>query len=67
MNVSLTLTYWFTPSCALMVEPVVQERRVGSIKGASVTRHGSKGDPALLIEQEDGDGVLKLASEVRKA
>ena len=34
------------------------------LKGAEVTRRGSKGDPALLIEQEDGDEVLKLSSEV---
>jgi hypothetical protein len=34
------------------------------IKGSEITRKGSKEDPALLIEQEDGDLVLKLASEV---
>ena len=37
------------------------------LKGASITRNGSKDDPALYIEQDDGDGVLKLASEVEKA
>ncbi len=35
------------------------------IKGAEVTRKGSKDDLVLLIEQEDGDEVLKLASEVK--
>ena len=34
------------------------------LQGSEVTRKGSKDDPALLIEQEDGDEVLKLASEV---
>lgn len=34
------------------------------IKGNEVTRNGSKDDKALLIEQEDGDQVLKLESEV---
>ena len=37
MNVSLTLTYWLTPSWASMVLPVVQESSMGSIRGASVT------------------------------
>lgn len=37
------------------------------IKGSEVTRNGSSDDPALYIKQDDGDAVLKLASEVRKA
>ena len=37
------------------------------LKGSEVTRKGSKDDKALLIEQEDGDEVLKLQSEVEKA
>jgi hypothetical protein len=36
-----------------------------SIKGTDVTRNGSDDDPALFIEQDDGDEVLKLSSEVR--
>ncbi len=36
------------------------------LKGSAVTRNGSKDDPALYIEQADGDGVLKLSSEVSK-
>ena len=44
------------------------ERKVTrKLKGSEVTRNGSKDDPALYIEQEDGDGVLKLASEVKTA
>ncbi len=35
-----------------------------TIKGSEVTRNGEKGNKALLIEQEDGDKVLKLESEV---
>jgi Hypervirulence associated proteins TUDOR domain len=34
------------------------------IKGKEITRHGSKENPAYLIEQEDGDLVLKLNSEL---
>ena len=37
------------------------------IKGNEVTRHGEEGDKALLIEQDNGDKVLKLESEVERA
>ena len=35
-----------------------------TIKSTEVTRDGSDDDKALLIEQDDGDQVLKLESEV---
>ncbi len=38
-----------------------------TIKGSKITRKGDKENKALLIEQEDGDQVLKLESEVEKA
>jgi hypothetical protein len=38
------------------------ERR---INGSHITRNGSPDDPALVIEQDDGQKVLKLKSEVR--
>ncbi|SFH78593.1 hypervirulence associated TUDOR domain-containing protein [Halpernia frigidisoli] len=38
-----------------------------TIKGSKITRKGEKDNKALLIEQEDGDKVLKLESEVEKA
>lgn len=38
-----------------------------TIKGSKVTRQGKEGDKALVIEQEDGDKVLKLESEVERA
>ncbi len=37
-----------------------------TIKGSKIKRNGSKEDPALVIEQEDKDLVLKLESEVEK-
>ncbi|MCT2558506.1 DUF2945 domain-containing protein [Tsuneonella sp. YG55] len=41
------------------------ERRVErTIDGTEVVRNGSADDPAYLIEQEDGDRVLKLGSEL---
>ena len=38
-----------------------------TIKGAAVTKHASKDNPAFLIEQDDGDQVLKLRSELLTA
>lgn len=38
-----------------------------TLKGSEVTRKGSEDDPAYLIEQEDGDEVLKLGSELSAA
>ncbi len=36
-------------------------------KGSKIKRKASKSDPAYLIEQDDGDKVLKSHSEVKKA
>ena len=38
-----------------------------TIKGAEVTRDASDDNPAYLIEQEDGDRVLKSHSELEQA
>jgi hypothetical protein len=38
-----------------------------TIKGTEVTREASQKEPAYLIEQEDGDKVLKSRSELEKA
>jgi hypothetical protein len=41
------------------------DRRVQrTLKGAKIVRNGSKDNPAYLIEQGDGDKVLKLGSEL---
>ena len=37
-----------------------------TLKGTEVTRDADDDDPAYLIEQEDGDEVLKSHSEVKK-
>ena len=37
-----------------------------TIKGNEVTRNATDDDPAYLIEQEDGDRVLKSGSELTK-
>lgn len=38
-----------------------------TIKGTDVTREADDDCPAYLIEQDDGDEVLKSHSEVKKA
>lgn len=38
-----------------------------TIKGNDVTRNASEDEPAYLIEQSDGDEVLKSATEIRKS
>ncbi|SMY06322.1 DUF2945 domain-containing protein [Flavimaricola marinus] len=48
------------------VQSVFAHETTRKIKGSEVTRKGSKDDPALYIKQDDGDAVLKLASEVER-
>ncbi len=36
-----------------------------TLKGSEVTRNATDDNPAFLIEQEDGDQVLKSASELK--
>ena len=38
-----------------------------TIKGTEVARNASEDNPAYLIEQENGDEVLKSESEIEKA
>lgn len=38
-----------------------------TIKGSEITRKASSDEPAYMIEQDDGDRVLKSHSEVTKA
>lgn len=40
------------------------EKVTRTIKGSEVTREASSKEPAYLIEQEDGDKVLKSKSEL---
>lgn len=49
------------------VQSVFAEKTTRKIKGTEVTRNGTSDDPALYIKQDDGDAVLKLASEVEHA
>ncbi|MEM8750665.1 MAG: DUF2945 domain-containing protein [Pseudomonadota bacterium] len=49
------------------VAKVYTRKITRTIKGSEVTRDASEDEPAYLIEQDDGDEVLKGHSEVRKA
>jgi hypothetical protein len=48
------------------VREVHKEKVTKTIKGSEITRNGDADDPAYLIEQADGDQVLKTHSELRK-
>lgn len=43
------------------------EKVTRKISGSEITRNGTSDTPAYLIEQSDGQRVLKLDSEVEKA
>ena len=49
------------------VVEVHHEKVTRTLNGSEITRNGSDDDAALVIEQEDGGRVLKLASEVDRA
>ena len=57
---------WGNGTAQGKVAKTYEKKVTRKIKGEEITRKGSKDDPALYIEQEDGDGVLKLSSEVKK-
>lgn len=48
------------------IQSLFEEKTTRTIDGSEVTRNGSKEDPALYINSEDGNNVLKLSSEVEK-
>ncbi|MBV7411074.1 DUF2945 domain-containing protein [Maritimibacter sp. DP1N21-5] len=58
---------WGTGTARGHVEKRYTWKVTRKLQGSEVTRNGSDDDPALYIETDDGNGVLKLASEVREA
>ncbi|WP_282024327.1 DUF2945 domain-containing protein [Limimaricola cinnabarinus] len=48
------------------VTKVYTKKITRKIKGSEITRNASEEEPAYLIEQEDGDEVLKSGSELSK-
>lgn len=55
---------WGQGSATGKVQATYTESITKTIKGSEITRNGSDDNKALLIQQEDGDKVLKLESEV---
>ena len=49
------------------IKEAFTEKVTRKIKGHEVTRNATEDEPAYLIEQEDGDQVLKSESELSKA
>lgn len=49
------------------IKEAFKEKVTHTIKGNEVTRNASDDEPAYLVEQDDGDQVLKSESELRDA
>ncbi len=49
------------------VKQIYKEKISKTIKGSEITRDASDDEPAYLIEQDDGDKVLKSCTEVEAA
>lgn len=48
------------------IEQTFTESVTRKIRGSDITRNGTPDNPAYLIEQDNGDRVLKLQSEVNR-
>ncbi|MCK0149494.1 DUF2945 domain-containing protein [Marivita sp. S6314] len=49
------------------VTQIYTQKITKTIKGTDVTRDASDEEPAYLIEQDDGDTVLKSCTEIEQA
>ncbi|MCX7552271.1 DUF2945 domain-containing protein [Marinicella sp. S1101] len=58
---------WGDGTATGYVRKVYREAVTLTLKGTEVTRDASDDEPAYLLEQEDGDEVLKSHSELSKA
>ena len=58
---------WSGHSATGKITEIFREDVSRQIKGTTVTRKASRDDPAYLIEQDDGDPVLKSRSELKRA
>ena len=59
--------HWGSGTATGTVAERFTEKVTRTIKGTEVTRDASDDEPAYLIEQDDGDRVLKSESELSKA
>jgi hypothetical protein len=58
---------WGSGTAIGKVEERFERRVQRTLKGSKVVKNGTTGDPAYLIEQEDGAKVLKRGSELSSA
>ncbi len=58
---------WSGGTAAGRIKDRYERKVTRRIKGSEVTRNGDADNPAYLIVKDDGDEVLKLASELRPA
>ncbi len=57
---------WGSGTAKGVVAEVFTDKVTRKIKGKEITRNATKAEPACLVRQEDGDEVLKSASELSK-
>lgn len=55
---------WGTGTATGTVKDTFDRKITTEIKGSKITRNGEPGNKALFIQQENGNEVLKLESEV---
>ena len=59
--------HWGSGTATGIIKERYERQVTRKIKGAEITRNGDHDNPAYLIEQPDGNEVLKLASELAAA
>ena len=58
--------HWASGTATGKIEERFDRRVQRTIKGSKIVRNGTADDPAYLVEQDDGDRVLKRGSELSK-
>ncbi|WP_299616245.1 DUF2945 domain-containing protein [uncultured Tateyamaria sp.] len=58
---------WGSGTASGTIKQIYTDKVTKTIKGTDVTRNATDDDPAYLIEQDDGDRVLKSGSELDAA
>ncbi|RYH34782.1 MAG: DUF2945 domain-containing protein [Alcaligenaceae bacterium] len=55
---------WGNGTASGTVEKVAHEKTEITSKGQTITRNGTDDNPAIVIKQDDGTKIVKLASEL---
>ena len=58
---------WGNGTASGKITERLTEKVTRTLKGTEVTRNADDDEPAFLIEQSDGDEVLKSVTEIRPA